>query len=252
MTTPTRSPLRLLIVDDDESLRQTLVRRFERDGITVTAAASAEEALGKLEQTRCDVALLDLHLPGLSGIELLTQLKQRQPHMEAILLTAHCSIETAIQAMRGGAYDYLTKPFHLPELEMYVQKAYEKVQLVRRERLPRHCELVLLVREPEARLGRTSAKFPRTASSLLYPVATRRKPRHGRPAVGRAQYVAYLGGSAQKLMIAPMHESVATFRVKATGNLGSGALVFTASSGAKSASQRIDVLPYFSRMVSRS
>ncbi len=134
MATPTRSPLRLFIVDDDESLRQTLVRRFERDGITVTAAASAEEALVKLEQTRCDVALLDLHLPGMTGIELLEQLKAQQPELEAIMLTAHGSIETAIQAVKRGAYDYLTKPFHLPDLEIHVQKAYEKVQLARRQR----------------------------------------------------------------------------------------------------------------------
>jgi DNA-binding NtrC family response regulator len=129
-----KSPIRLLVVDDDDPLRQTLVRRFQRQGMEVTAAASAEEALAHSDRLRCDIALLDLHLPGMSGIDLLTQLKQRQPGIEAILLTAHGSIETAIQAMKCGAYDYLTKPFHLPELEMYVQKAYEKVQLVRRER----------------------------------------------------------------------------------------------------------------------
>jgi DNA-binding NtrC family response regulator len=134
MSTPTRSPLRLLIVDDDELLRQTLVRRFERDGVAVTAAASAEEALAKLEQARCDVALLDLHLPGMTGIELLEQLKTQQPELEAIMLTAHGSIETAIQAMKRGAYDYLAKPFHLPDLEIHIQKAYEKVQLARRQR----------------------------------------------------------------------------------------------------------------------
>src|SRR5436189_2573574 len=68
MAAPTRPPLRLLIVDDDDSLRQTLVRRFEREGMAITAAASAEEALTKAEQARCDVALLDLHLPGMTGI----------------------------------------------------------------------------------------------------------------------------------------------------------------------------------------
>ncbi len=126
--------IRLLIVDDDEQLRQTLARRFEREGNTVVAAASGEEALAKLAQERVDIALLDLHLPGISGIELLVQLKERQPELEALMLTGHGSIETAIQAMRRGAYDYLTKPFPIPELEIHVQKAFEKVQLVRRER----------------------------------------------------------------------------------------------------------------------
>src|SRR5438552_14118303 len=126
-------PLRLLIVDDDEQLRQTLVRRFQRHGMAVTSAGSAEEALEKCEQVRCDVALLDLHLPGLSGIDLLGRLKERQPQLEAIMLTAHGSIETAILAMKRGAYDYLTKPFHLPELEIHIDKAFEKGQLLRRQ-----------------------------------------------------------------------------------------------------------------------
>jgi DNA-binding NtrC family response regulator len=134
MSALTKTPIHLLIVDDDDQLRQTLVRRFERQGMTVTAAASGEEAFAETAQKRCDVALLDLHLPGVSGIEVLSRLKENQPELEAILLTAHGSIETAIQAMKRGAYDYLTKPFHLPELEIHIQKAYEKVQLARRER----------------------------------------------------------------------------------------------------------------------
>jgi DNA-binding NtrC family response regulator len=123
-----------LIVDDDDQLRQTLARRFERQGMAVAEAANGEDALVRAAQTRCDVALLDLHLPDTTGIELLGQLKERQPELEAIMLTAHGSIETAILAMKRGAYDYLTKPFHLPELEIHLQKAYEKVQLARRER----------------------------------------------------------------------------------------------------------------------
>jgi DNA-binding NtrC family response regulator len=134
MTTQTRPPLHLLVVDDDEQLRETLARRFQRLGMTVTATSTSEEALAKTAQGRWDVALLDLHLPGLSGIDLLSRLKDQQPELEAILLTAHGSIETAIEAMRRGAYNYLTKPFHLPELEIQVEKAYDKVLLARRER----------------------------------------------------------------------------------------------------------------------
>jgi DNA-binding NtrC family response regulator len=125
--------IRLLIVDDDEQLRQTLVRRFQRQGLSVTSAGSAEAALPLLSQHRFDVALLDLHLPGRSGIELLEQIKAAQPELEAVMLTAHGTIDTAILAMKRGAYDYLTKPFHLPELEIHIQKAYEKVQLLRRQ-----------------------------------------------------------------------------------------------------------------------
>ena len=128
------SPMRLLIVDDDDQLRETLVRRFQKHGMSVTAAARGEEALAKADSNRWDVALLDLHLPDMSGIELLDKLKERQPVLEALMLTAHGSMETASQAMKKGAYDYLTKPFHLPELEIHIQKADEKVQLARRER----------------------------------------------------------------------------------------------------------------------
>src|SRR5262245_39854873 len=131
MTTP--APIRLLIVDDDEQIRQALSRRFGRLGMAVTAAASGEEALALAEGARFDVALLDLHLPGLSGIEVLEKLKGLQPELEALMLTAHGSIETAIQAMRRGAYDYLAKPFDPAELEVHVHKAFEKVRLARRE-----------------------------------------------------------------------------------------------------------------------
>jgi DNA-binding NtrC family response regulator len=134
MTPATRNPLRLLIVDDDDQLRRTLERRFERQSMSVTAAANAEQALTQAGQTTFDVALLDLHLPDMDGVELLGKLKELQPELEALLLTAHGSIETAILAMKKGAYDYLTKPFHLPELEVHIQKACEKVRLARRER----------------------------------------------------------------------------------------------------------------------
>ncbi len=134
MSTASRPSLRLLIVDDDDQMRRTLANRFERQGMAVTSAASGEEALAKAAATRCDVALLDLHLPGIGGIELLSRLKELQPEFEALMLTAHSSIETAVLAMKRGAYDYLTKPFHLPELEIHIQKAFEKVQLARREK----------------------------------------------------------------------------------------------------------------------
>jgi DNA-binding NtrC family response regulator len=124
----------LLIVDDDETLRETLAQRFKRQGMAVTAFVSGEDALTQADRDRWDVALLDLHLPGMTGVQLLGKLKEQQPELEALMLTAHGSIDTAIQAMKQGAYDYLAKPFPLPELEIHIQKAYEKVQLARRER----------------------------------------------------------------------------------------------------------------------
>jgi two-component system response regulator AtoC len=130
-TTPS---IKLLIVDDDDDLRDDLVYLFRKQGHEVTSAVSGEDAINKAAHVCFDVALLDLHLPGISGIDLLTHLKDQQPELEALMLTAHSSIETAVEAMRRGAYDYLTKPFRAADLEVHVQKAFEKVQLQRRER----------------------------------------------------------------------------------------------------------------------
>src|SRR5262249_52383966 len=129
----TPPPTQLLIVDDDDDLREDLARLFRRQGHEVTSAVSGEDALNKAARARFDVALLDLHLPGISGIDVLAKLKEQQPELEALILTAHSSIETAVEAMRRVAYDYLTKPFRVADLEIHVRKAFEKVQLQRRE-----------------------------------------------------------------------------------------------------------------------
>jgi DNA-binding NtrC family response regulator len=129
-TTPS---IKLLIVDDDDDMRDDLVHLFRKQGHEVTAAVSGEDALNKATHVRFDVALLDLHLPGISGIDVLVKLKEQQPELEALMLTAHSSIETAVEAMRRGAYDYLTKPFRAADLDVHIQKAFEKVQLQRRE-----------------------------------------------------------------------------------------------------------------------
>jgi DNA-binding NtrC family response regulator len=134
MSTERNSAIHLLLVDDDEALLGTMSQRFIRRGLTVATARTGNEALQIADQNRFDVALLDLHLPDMTGVQLLGKLKQQQPQLEAIMLTAHGSMETAIQAMKAGAYDYLTKPFQSSELDIHIQKAYEKVRLARRER----------------------------------------------------------------------------------------------------------------------
>jgi DNA-binding NtrC family response regulator len=130
----TAAPIRLLVADDDEQLRETLERRFKRLAMLVTSAADGEEALAKSASNHWDVALIDLNMPGMNGIDLMDRLKALQPEVETLILTGQGSIETAIDAMKRGAYDYLTKPFHLPDLEVHIQKAYEKARLARRER----------------------------------------------------------------------------------------------------------------------
>jgi DNA-binding NtrC family response regulator len=129
------SAIRLLIVDDDAGLRQNLARRYRHLGMNVTDAASGEDLLARPKVGPWDVALLDLHLPGIDGIALMDRLKERQPDLECLLFTAEGSIETAVDAMRKGAYDYVAKPIpNLIELDIRLQKAAEKGRLVRRDR----------------------------------------------------------------------------------------------------------------------
>src|SRR5262249_32720255 len=133
---PNEKPLtiRLLVVDDDEALLEMMRERFDRKGIKIATTPRGADALKLASDGRFDVALLDVSLPDIHGLELLNRLKEQHPEMEVIMLTAHASVESAIQAMTSGAYDYLTKPFHFNELDIHVQKAFEKVSLVRRER----------------------------------------------------------------------------------------------------------------------
>lgn len=128
------SVVRLLVVDDDESLLEMMSQRFDRQGIKIATAVTGTDALKLAESARFDVALLDVNLPDMTGIDLLAKLKEQNTELECIMLTANATIENAIQAMRAGAYDYLTKPFHFNELDIQIQKAFEKVSLARRER----------------------------------------------------------------------------------------------------------------------
>src|SRR5690606_15399933 len=101
----------LLIVDDDGEFRDSVVRRFVRRGYQVQEAANAEQALARCERRQFNVALLDLIMPGLNGLELLQKLRAVQPECEVVLLTGQGTTETAVEAMKRGAFDFLTKPF---------------------------------------------------------------------------------------------------------------------------------------------
>ena len=119
----------LLVVDDDQEFRDTLRTRFARHGFEVRSAASGEEALELAALRNFDVAVFDMMMPGMSGLELLRQFKLRHGECEVVLLTGQGSIETAVEAMKLGAYDYLQKPFPLKDLEAVAIKAYERRNL---------------------------------------------------------------------------------------------------------------------------
>jgi DNA-binding NtrC family response regulator len=119
----------LMLVDDDADFRESVARRFMRRGFQVQEATHGEQALQLADLRQFDVVVLDMVMPGMSGIQTLEHIKLKHPECEVIMLTGQGTIETAVQAMKLGAYDFLTKPFPLAELEVLIEKAYERRQL---------------------------------------------------------------------------------------------------------------------------
>jgi DNA-binding NtrC family response regulator len=128
-------PSRVLIVEDEPSLLRALESFLLKKGHQVTALSSPIEATQRLAQQDFDVALLDIKMPDLSGLELLSAVKHRRPEVEVIMMTGHATVETAVAAIRAGAYHYLTKPFDDVELvAQTVAKAAERKQLCDRNK----------------------------------------------------------------------------------------------------------------------
>jgi len=123
------SKVRLLIVDDEKLFRELLEDRFAQNDFEVTACASSEDALEKVAEQEFDIGILDMRMPGITGIELFKKIKASHTFFEAVILTGVATVDSAIEAMKHGVYDYLTKPCKLSELEMIVRKADEKRRL---------------------------------------------------------------------------------------------------------------------------
>ncbi len=122
--------LRFLIVDDEQSIRRLCMTVGQGLNLACAEAETAEAALASLETAPADIVVTDLKLPGLSGSELLRKVKEALPHAEVAIMTGHGSIESAVEAMREGAYDYVEKPFRVERLRQLLQRMAEKVQLV--------------------------------------------------------------------------------------------------------------------------
>ncbi|MGC8719400.1 MAG: response regulator [Thermodesulforhabdaceae bacterium] len=119
--------IKLLLVDDEELFVETVARRLERRNIKVLTAFSGEEALKILESNQdTDVVILDVKMPGMDGITVLREIKQRYPLMEVIMLTGYATVESAVQGMKLGAFDYLMKPCEIDDLVKKAQEAAEK------------------------------------------------------------------------------------------------------------------------------
>ncbi|MDZ7290495.1 MAG: sigma-54 dependent transcriptional regulator [candidate division KSB1 bacterium] len=147
--------LGILVVDDEQSVRESLARVLEREHYQVFPASSGEEALRCLEKESVHVVLSDLKMPEMSGLELLRRVKTVAPATEVILITGHGTIEIAVEAMKQGAYDFITKPFRRAEIIKAVEKALEKRRLADENRELREQLASAVV--PQTFIGRSEA-----------------------------------------------------------------------------------------------
>jgi DNA-binding NtrC family response regulator len=148
----------ILLVDDDSAFRHVMSGELRRLGHQLSTAASGEEALESAARQEPEIVLLDLRLPGIDGLETLRTLRTRYPSVEVIMLTGHGSIDTAIEAIREGAFDYATKPCPLDEITIRIQRAIERRALRQRTSL---LEQALSPPDPAASLVGESPEFRR-------------------------------------------------------------------------------------------
>ncbi|MER3446434.1 MAG: Fis family transcriptional regulator [Candidatus Dadabacteria bacterium] len=122
---------RILIVDDEPGMREFLEIMLEKEGYSVETAADGRKAVEKIESKTFDLAIIDIQMPVMNGIEVLKRIGEKKADTTAIMITAFASHETAIEAMKLGAYDYITKPFKIDEIKLVIKKALEKRRLER-------------------------------------------------------------------------------------------------------------------------
>ncbi|HKA34640.1 MAG TPA: response regulator, partial [Candidatus Binatia bacterium] len=137
-------PERVLIVDDEEHVCTLFKRILQKDGYEVECAPSGEDALAMLERRPFDLVITDLKMPGIDGLELLKRGRALRPSVSFVMLTAFGTVQTAVEAMKQGAYDYLVKPVDKDEIKIVAAKALEVQRLTREvERLRSQLDLAL-------------------------------------------------------------------------------------------------------------
>jgi two-component system nitrogen regulation response regulator GlnG len=116
---------KILVVDDEETIRWALSKALERDGYRVIMASDGDEGLRRATEPGTDLVLMDIKMPGSDGLEILTKIKEIRPKLPVIIMTAFGTLQAAVEAMKRGAYDYVTKPFDFGELSIIVRRAFE-------------------------------------------------------------------------------------------------------------------------------
>jgi DNA-binding NtrC family response regulator len=166
------TPINLLVVEDDPDFRETCSRWMTRKGHQVSTAANGHEALELCDRRTFDVAIVDMNMPGLTGLEVLERMKSAQVETEVIILTGQGTIESAVNAMKLGACDYLTKPFPLDELEQRCTMAWQRGRLQKENR---QLKAIIERATPPIRITGESARM-REVFRLIDRVAPTDKP----------------------------------------------------------------------------
>jgi two-component system, OmpR family, response regulator len=116
----------VLVVDDEEDFVETIVKRLKDKGLDAAGVFRGQEALNILKEREFDVCILDVRMPGMDGIETLREMKKKHPSMEVVMLTGHGSVESGIQGLQLGAYNYVMKPCPFKDLLAQLSLAYER------------------------------------------------------------------------------------------------------------------------------
>jgi len=177
---------RVLVVDDEESVRNLLQRILTEAGYNVVTAANGQEALDKVTELNIQAVLLDIKMPGMSGMEVLRQLAGGRPDICVVMATAVGDVQTAVEAMKLGAYDYITKPFNRDDVVLTVQRAIEKRGLLLENERHRF-DLERRVGEQAERLQQQFVELVETLTRehrLIYKLAYR-ESKHAKEALSR-------------------------------------------------------------------
>ncbi|MBI5875444.1 MAG: sigma-54-dependent Fis family transcriptional regulator, partial [Deltaproteobacteria bacterium] len=135
----------ILIVDDEKSIRDFLEIMLKKEGYRVSSASGGEEAMKLFNNSSYDLVISDVRMKGMSGVELLKNIKETSPDTIVLMVTAYASVDTAIDAMKAGAYDYLTKPFKIDEVKHIIKNALDRKRL--------ETENILLKKELKSKYG---------------------------------------------------------------------------------------------------
>ncbi|MBM4339200.1 MAG: response regulator [Deltaproteobacteria bacterium] len=154
--------IKIWIAEDDDELRQLLGGSLAQEQREILLFENGRAVLEALERSSYDVLVTDLMMPGADGIQILNKAKRLHPDSIVIIMTGYASLDSAIQAIRGGAYDYIRKPFRLDELEIILKNACERISLLRENR-----DLLRMLRETKEELARLKGTWEEHLSQLL-------------------------------------------------------------------------------------